>query len=292
MKKKIGIVSCDVWKGKIKEDLMLQKSLLEIGIIADIISWQDKTINYSEYCLLILRSVWGYQNYYSQFKDWLLYLKENDICIYNDVDVILNNIRKDKQLEILNKYLIPHIPTIIIKKVDDLEKIYEYNADVVIKPIISGSGQNTYLINKARHSNVLIDFPFDICTSIMQQPENGIMVQPFMSGIKEGEYACVFIDGINTHNMLRFPGVLSEKKRAIYLPSLPENINKLATMVSQIPEFKNSLYMRVDIIVDDNKPYIMEIELAEPDLLIKYITDERVQQKTLNTFVKKIERRI
>lgn len=292
MKKKIGIISCDAWIGKIKEDLMLQKALLEVGIAADIISWQDKTVNYSEYQFLILRSVWGYQNYYSRFKDWLLYLKENNICIYNNVDVILNNIRKDKQLEILNKYLVPHIPTTIVKRVEDLEKIYEYDADIVIKPIISGSGQNTYLISQTKQSNVLIDFPFDICTSIIKQPENGIMIQPFISGIKSGEYACIFIDGINTHNMLRFPGVLSEKKRAIYLPSLPENIDKLATMVSQIPEFKNSLYMRVDIVVDENKPYIMEIELAEPDLLIKYIDDETVKQKTLNTFVKKIERRI
>ena len=50
--------------------------------------------------------------------------------------------------------------------------------------------------------------------------------------------------------------------------------------------------MRIDIVVENNMPYIMEVELAEPDLLIKYIADENIKQNTLKTFAKKIERRM
>ena len=74
--KKIGIVSCNEWQGKIKEDLYLQEALKEQGKEADIISWEDKTINYDEYDLLILRSVWGYQHKYKEFKEWLETRKE------------------------------------------------------------------------------------------------------------------------------------------------------------------------------------------------------------------------
>ena len=127
---------------------------------------------------------------------------------------------------------------------------------------------------------------------ILQQSDKGLMIQPFVSGINNGEYSCVFVDGINTHNMLRFPGVLGEKKRVQYLTTVPESVLELATKVSNIPEFSGYLYARIDIVLDNNKPYIMEVELTEPDLLIKYISDEEIQGQVLNKLVKKIKRRI
>ena len=88
--KKIGIVSCDKWKDKIKEDLLLQKELLKNGIDAEIISWQNKNIDYSEYNCLILRSVWGYQDDYENFKEWLLFIKENNLIMFNNVNIIFH----------------------------------------------------------------------------------------------------------------------------------------------------------------------------------------------------------
>ena len=126
----------------------------------------------------------------------------------------------------------------------------------------------------------------------LQQADNGLLIQPFVSGINKGEYSCVFIDGINTHNMLRFPGVLGEKKRAEYLTTVPKSVLDLATQVSKIPEFFGYLYARIDIVLQNNRPYIMEVELTEPDLLIKYISDEEIQGQVLNKLVKKVERRI
>lgn len=291
--KKIGIVSCDDWKNKIKEDLMLQKELLQDGFITEIISWQDDTVDYSEFECLILRSVWGYQDHYEQFKNWLMSLKEDNITIYNNVDIIFDNIRKDMQMEILDRYSIPHIPTTIIKQIADVKKIYEYESKIVVKPLISGSGKNTYMITPtSRNVSGTQDSITQNCISILNQKENGLIIQPFIPSIKNGEYSCIFIDGINTHNMLRFPGVFTDKRRAIYLPEVPADVRSLANDVAQIPDFNDYLYMRVDIVVDNNIPYIMEVELAEPDLLIKYIDDENIRKKTIKTFAKRIERRM
>lgn len=287
--KKIGIVSCDKWKDKICEDLLLQKELIKNGINAEIISWQNKDINYGKYNCLILRSVWGYQDYYEQFKEWLLFVKANNIIIFNDVNIILDNIKKDIQFEILKKYNIPCIPTTIIKESLDWNKLNLYGQRIVIKPIISGSGNNTYRFDLTEETNENIIKKYK---TILQQSDNGLMIQPFVSGINKGEYSCVFIDGINTHNMLRFPGVLGEKKRAQYLTTVPESVLELATKVSNIPEFSGYLYARIDIVLEKNKPYIMEVELTEPDLLIKYISDEEIQGQILNKLVKKVERRI
>lgn len=287
--KKIGIVSCDKWKDKIKEDLLLQKELIKNGIDAEIISWQNSEINYDKYNCLILRSVWGYQDCYEKFKEWLLFVKSNNIIIFNDVNIILDNIRKDIQFEILKKYSIPYIPTTIIRDSIDWNRLDFYGQKFVIKPIISGSGNNTYQFDSKEEVDEIIRRKYE---TILQQSDNGLIIQPFISGISNGEYSCVFIDGINTNNMLRFPGVLGEKKRAEYLTTVPKSVLDLATQVSKIPEFSGYLYARIDIVLQNNRPYIMEVELTEPDLLIKYISDEEIQGQVLNKLVKKVERRI
>lgn len=287
--KKIGIVSCDKWKNKIKEDLLLQKALIKNGIDAEIISWQNNKINYDKYNCLILRSVWGYQDCYEKFKEWLLFVKANNITIFNDVNIILDNIRKDVQFEILKKHCISYIPTTIIRDSIDWNKLDFYGQKIVVKPIISGSGNNTYQFDLKEEVDEKIRKKYE---TIIQQSDNGLMIQPFVSGINNGEYSCVFIDGINTHNMLRFSGVLGEKKRAEYLTTVPKSVLDLATQVSNIPEFSGYLYARIDIVLENNRPYIMEVELTEPDLLIKYISDEEIQGQVLNRLVKKVERRI
>lgn len=293
MMKKIGIVSCNKWINKIKEDVLLQKEFIDNGMEAQILSWEDCSIDYKGYECLILRSVWGYQNNYIPFKEWLLYLKNNNIPIYNDVDMITNNIRKDKQFEIFNKNSISYIPTTIIKNLNEIQIIYNRQDSNVIKPIISGSGQNTYLIDSSNRLILKENNSFnEMLLSIIKQENNGIILQPYISSVNNGEYACIFIDGINTHNMLRFPGIFSEKKPPIYIQELPDNIQGLANKVSSLPEFNNYLYMRVDIVDSDSGPQIMEVELAEPDLLIKYIPNENEQKNALKRLVKGIERRL
>lgn len=73
---KVAIVSCDNWKGKIKEDIYLNDALIKLGIISQIISWEDKDVDFEGYDALILRSVWGYQNKYKEFKEWLLEIQK------------------------------------------------------------------------------------------------------------------------------------------------------------------------------------------------------------------------
>ena len=292
MMKKIGIVSCDKWNGIIKEDLLLQKELINRGHLAEIISWEDKNINYNEYECLILRSVWGYQNKYSEFKKWLLFLKEHNIKIFNDVDILLNNIRKDKQFQILDKYSISHINTKFIKNKENLNKLISTNAKLIIKPIISGSGNNTFKLFSSESSSIDQKEIVKAFESIFSVEDNGAMLQPYIPEIKNGEYACIFIGGINTHNMLRYPGIFTEKQRPIYLETIPKDISKLAYQVSSIAEFNKSLYMRVDIIYNAGMPTVMEVELAEPDLLIKYIPDNKIQKEIMRLFAKKLERNL
>ena len=292
----IGIVSCDKWSGKIQEDILLQQTLTNLGETAKIISWEDRDIDYAKYSHLILRSVWGYQNNYEQFKKWLLFIKMSGIKLYNDVDMIFNNIQKDKQFQILDKYSISHIPTLFIKNIYDLKTSNFFKNGYIIKPIISGSGEKTYKISL--DENILSEDMIskskicDVYSPQLSTQDNGIMIQPYIKEIEDGEFACIFIDGINTHNMLRFPGIFSQKQKPIYLKSIPADIKELANKVANLEEYKDYLYMRVDIVYMNGKPTIMEVELAEPDLLIKYVDDDEIKKEIITRLGGAIVRRL
>lgn len=271
----IGIVSNDKYINKIQEDLALKKALEE-DCIVEIISWENDQVDYSKYDCLILRSVWGYHNKYREFKKWLEMLKANKIKIFNDVETIENNIRKDVQFSILDKYGIPHVSTDFQRENVDIERYY--NKEYIIKPIISGSGEKTFKIDEV-DLKVLLELIID--------KENGIMIQPYMKEIENGEYSIIFINGENTHNMIRHPGIFSEKEKPYLIQDVPFNVLELAKMVKNIPEYSKVLYMRVDIVGSDT-PVIMEVELAEPDLLTRYINFEEPIKKLAKAIRRKL----
>lgn len=296
--KKVAIVSCDKWIGKLEEDNNLKNALIKLGIDAKIISWQQPLEE--KYDLLVLKSVWGYQNYYKEFKNWLLYVKKNNIPLANNVDMIFNNIMKDIQFGILRKNSVDFIDTIFLQQSELFSKnIFDMldNNSYVFKPTISGSGENTYLVNSSSDISIPNTIQKEDIVEIYNQMleinnDCKIMIQPFITEINNGEYSCIFIGGELTHTMLRFPNIFHEKRRSYLVNDVPDNIIELAKMVEKIKEFNGYLYMRVDMVLVGGKAKIMEVELADPDLLTKYIDDSNVKSDVIKTFAKKIERRV
>lgn len=271
-----AIISNSKFREKISDDLVLRQLLIEYGIESEIISWEEEN-DYDFYDNYILRSVWGYQDKYNDFKKWLNFMENKKL--FNSSKIIRDNIRKNIQFSILDKYNIPHVETLFTS---DIGIIDEADSKV-IKPIISGSGRNTFVINRDNKERIAL-----IYEQLLQTEDNGIMIQPKMN-IDDGEYACVFIDGIYCYSMLRFPGIFGKKQKPVYLDSIPNNVSILANKVADIPEYEDCLYMRVDIIVNEDKAYIMEVELAEPDLMMKYIPNEQVKRSSVNKLVKRLE---
>lgn len=296
--KKVGIVSCDKWIDKLEEDNNLKNALINLGIDAKIISWQQPLEE--KHDLLVLKSVWGYQNYYKEFKNWLLYVKNNNIPLANGVDMVLNNIMKNIQFNILEKNNVDFIDTIFIDQSKLLNKnIFDMLDDksYVFKPTISGSGENTYLVTNSNDKSIPNTIQKEDIVKIYNKmlDDNSdckIMIQPFISEINNGEYSCIFIDGKLTHTMLRFPNIFHEKRRTYLVNDVPDSIIELARVVERIKDFNNYLYMRVDMVLVNGKAKIMEVELADPDLLTKYIDDSNVKSNVIKTFAKKIERRV
>ena len=67
----IAIISSDKFKNKILDDILLRYFILKYKSNCEIVSWEDNNVNYSKYDLIVIRSIWGYQNSIDKFMKWL-----------------------------------------------------------------------------------------------------------------------------------------------------------------------------------------------------------------------------
>ncbi len=287
--KLIGIVSCDNLKNKVKEDLYLKNSLNKMNIDAQIISWQDKNIDFKKYDALVIRTIWGYNNNLKEFNDWLDYIQKNNIKIFNNIEIIKDNFDKEKQFNILDKYNIKHVDTKFIDKndVDEIQKMLEKYGKIVIKPSISESGQNTYVINDSLVKN---NININEISNKFENIKSKLMIQPFIEEVNNGEISLSYINGKLMNIVLRYCNIFSDKNYAenIDLKNIDKSLIDLSNTIVSINEYKDALYVRLDFVKVNNNYEIMEIELLDPTLFLTFIKNKKEMKEAFDYFAKSI----
>jgi glutathione synthase/RimK-type ligase-like ATP-grasp enzyme len=277
--------------GKISEDVLLRDTLQQLGANSEIIVWDDDSVNWDKYDAVVLRSVWDYYIKYDLFIKWLEILNSKGIPLINDTKIVRWNIQKDKQFSTLTDMGLPIIPYAISNSSDFNPEYFmdKWHTDaLVIKPTVSASGYNTFIIGGNGIKNSIGKSEI---ANIFQNSQ--FIIQPFIKNITQGEYAVVFIDGQYSHTSIRFPGRFEEKKSAQYIEKdqVPESVMKIANMCAGNIQrhFKCApVYARYDIV----DGYVMEIELAEPDLMTRTIQDETERKTVIKNLAMAIIKRI
>lgn len=291
--RRIAIVSCDKWVGKVKEDELLKFELNKLLVDVDIISWQDKTVDYSKYDAVVIRSLWGYQDYIEEFIEYLDKLKKDKVKVFNNVDILKDNLNKYEQFKILDKYEIPYIETFFLKKdeLDKVSKINEEHKDLVVKPIISGSGNNTFVISDTMEkNNIKVEEVKERFNRVLNDVNNYLMVQPFVREIDNGEISVVLIDNKVSHVVVRNTSIFNNKGSimVVGLDTMDDKMRTIVNSCTKIKEYKDALYMRIDLVKIDDDYKVMELELVEPQLFLSF----RKTKKELVNFAKAIREKI
>lgn len=314
--KKIAIISAEKFANKINEDILLKDAFIKLGFSADIVAWENDNIDWSLYSGAVLRSAWGYHKQIEKFETFLSKLSQNNVVLVNDTNVIKWNIHKDKQFPDLIQEGINVIPTYFIQNnLHNLEGLLQKFAkkfncsEFVIKPTISGSGDNTFLISLDdkiyKKNQISIKEAENKFNHLLKLQNNlGVMLQPYVKGINDGEYSFVFIDSKLSHVGIRFPAIFHEKKDTLEQdasklpPELVIFANKCLYAVENISkklqkEVSVSLpYLRCDIVKNNDQYMLMEAEAAEPDLLIRNISSSEKRQKTVFNLAEVLIRKI
>ena len=205
--------------------------------------WDDPTIDWSAYDLVVIRSTWDYPDKVDAFLDWTRSVPR----LLNDADVVAWNHDK-RYLAALHAAGVPTVPT--RWGPCDLP-----DGRWVVKPRI-GAG--------ARGISVV---PGD--TTI----DGDHLAQPYLDGIDErGETAIVYLGNDFSHAARKEARLGVDKVAELVSPCTATTAeHELAEQVLDTIPFDRGelLYARVDLVPGpDGDPVLLELELIEPSLFV------------------------
>lgn len=259
------------------------------GITVNKVIWDDPTVNWASYDLVILHQTWDpeYQrSYYCRKKEyftWLDYLVSQKMLIANHPDIVRAFFNKGQYLSQLAKKGIDIIPTTLLKKgkQHNIASIMQKNEwkEAIIKVSEGDSAIHIYrIINdknnfEARKSDFSKVITADKITSVVYyvddfqeyfnriSNEMDFIIQKFMPDIKQyGETSCIFIGGKLTHSILKKTKPDSEEFRTqrIFSEQIPELVELTS---SQKFKIQNIYQQVISEFNQNNQPLALRIDV-------------------------------
>jgi glutathione synthase/RimK-type ligase-like ATP-grasp enzyme len=239
------------------------------GLSAEPRVWDDSTVRWNDFRVVVIRSTWDYAERRDAFLHWAASLPR----VLNEVPIVTWNTDKT-YLRALAASGIPTVPTAWVPAGANDREIPLPEGDFVVKPAISSGAQNTSRYGPddgvaARHH-----------VERLVAEGREVMVQPYVPSVDErGETGLIYFDGAFSHAirkgaLLRAPGVATDElwAREDITPRTPEadEHTVAGAVLDALPWPRETLlYARVDLVRgDDGTPWLLELELAEPSLFL------------------------
>jgi len=256
------------------------------GLSAEVRAWDDTTVSWRRYDLVLLRSPWDYTERLPHFLAWCERVAAESRLL-NPIDVVRWNTDKH-YLADLDAAGIPTVPTQFVEPdafplpalrafLDDDPQAMEF----VVKPAVSAGSRDTlrYAASQefaaANHVGRLLD------------AGRSVMLQPYLASVDAlGETGLIYLDGQYSHAIRKGP-LLRPNDAGTDAPFVPEAITarepsqderKVGEAVMAVVRARFGetplAYARVDLIRDrDGHPQLLELELTEPCLFFATAPD-------------------
>ena len=257
----------------LEDDLLVARKLASQNIQVEPAVWDDKSLNWSEFDAVIVRSPWDYFLKRDAYYQWVQsFLNKNSSTKFlNPPQAILDNIDKRYLLE-FEQQGIAIIPTYCVEKQTqvNLQNILEKHSwdNVVIKPVISAGAYGTWRssLDKAEEDQEKL---------IEQISRETVFIQPFMPEIQaEGEWSIMYFNGEYSHSVLK--SVTGDDFRIQEeFGGTTKTVEPTADILKQTQKIMDLqteplLYARVDGVIRDGQFLLMELEINEPSLFFEF----------------------
>lgn len=254
------------------DDRPLVGALGALGLKAEPVVWDDPRISWSRYASVVVRSTWDYHLNPSEFAAWIARVESSGASLWNPPAVLRVNTDKT-YLRVLVGSGIPVVPTAWVSRAAPrpLGEILAAHgwAEAVVKPTVSA---NSWRTRRVRRDRAVDQEALDEALL-----SSDAMVQPFLTEIvSEGEWSLIFLGGAYSHAILKAPkkgdfrvqeehgGVIARAEPPAEMRIAAERALSVATAGS------DWLYARVDGVRRGGRLEIMEIELVEPSLYLRF----------------------
>ena len=277
---RVALATCSQLPDLQKDDVPLIAALAERGVTAEPAVWDDPAVDWSAYDLVLVRSTWDYSPRHDEFLAWARALPK----VVNSADVIEWNTDK-RYLRELDAAGVPVIPTIWLDPARHLSKRAVHTrmpafGDFVVKPVVSAGARDT-----GRYQPVSAESRGRAIAHAVRLLDEGrwVMIQPYVTSVDTaGETCLIFIDGELTHAvrknaLLTGPAedsgelYAAEEMSAFEATPAQVEVAQRALAVAREATGADLTYARVDLVSgDDGVPMVIELELTEPSLWMKY----------------------
>ncbi|WBB75468.1 hypothetical protein O7602_08135 [Micromonospora sp. WMMD1128] len=275
-KPRVALVTCAALPDLDPDDRLVLGPLAARGVTADIAVWDDPTVDWAAYDLVVLRSPWDYALRRDEFVAWARTVP----ALTNPADVVAWNTDK-RYLAELSAAGVPTVPTVWIRPGESWTP--PAGGEHVLKPAVSAGSQDTgrYDLADPEHRELA-------SAHVRRLGDAGrvTMVQPYLDAVDTaGETALLYLAGpsglafshaIRKGPMLTGPdlgGAALYKEERIDARAATDEQRAVAEKVlAAVPGGADRLlYARVDLIPGpDGSPVLVELELTEPSLFVGY----------------------
>ncbi|MCC7247565.1 MAG: hypothetical protein IT473_02980 [Lysobacter sp.] len=258
---------------------LLLDACARAGLTAEVRAWDDATVSWRRYDLVLLRSPWDYTDHLPRFLAWCERVAAESRLL-NPLEIVRWNTDKH-YLADLDAAGIPTVPTQFVEPdayplpalrafLDEYPQAMEF----VVKPAVSAGSRDTQRYAAAQ------EFAAANHVGRLLDAGRSVMLQPYLASVDAlGETALLYFDGEYSHAIRKGPllrpndaatdALFAPEAITAREPSQDERKLGEAVMAAVRARFGDAPlpYARVDLIRDaDGQPLLLELELTEPSL--------------------------
>ncbi|SRR5581483_1912238 len=239
------------------DDHLLVDALAARGVTSAFVCWDDPDARWASAGMAVVRSVWDYHLRVEAFGDWADHVGAVT-RLWNPAPVLRWNGHKSYLLD-LDAAGVPIVPTRVVRRG---ERVVLGAGAHVVKPAVSIGAERT-----TRHAT---QADLDALSAEMDA-----LVQPYVHGIEsDGELSIVCIDGVVTHVVQKVPAAgdfrTQEHHGAACTTVEVDDRHRSVAAAALAATPGETMYARVDVVALDGVLSVMELELIEPTLWLRW----------------------
>ena len=252
---------------------LLIGALSQAGASATAAIWSSPEIDWTQFSAVVICTCWDYHLRVEEFLFWIESLEDRRIPVINHPNLIRWNAHKTYLKHFAAAGIA--IPETVWIEPDQQAEVAEICAahgwqEAVVKPIISASAYGT-----ERRSSGPVRGP--------------LMIQQYLLAIEtEGEWSLIYFDHEFSHSVRRRPRLADFRVQKDFGGSVeratpPSTLRTFAAALELHPH--PATFARVDVVDQDAKICLMEMEVIEPELFLNYAPNsaERLADSILRT---------
>lgn len=256
-----------------RDDRAAADALRARGVRVEPAVWDDTAVDWQRFDAVVVRSCWNYHLRPRAFRGWIDRLDALGVALFNPPDVVRWNIDK-RYLFDLQAAGVAIPPTVLLEPdaaptavLTDMLAQQGWER-AVVKPTFSGTAYNTFLTDATAAAA-------DQSRLDGMLRESAVLVQQFQPAIQTaGEWSLIFFGETFSHAALKQPKngdfrVQEEYGGRSVAAAVPDGL-VTAVAGSLGPYLARCVYTRVDVVVVDGKPLLMELEQVEPFLFFGF----------------------